>query len=123
MVSIDAVNKNDTVAQIARCSFDVHVLDIMGTLIIGGTLIMLRPDGILDLEYFASVLKKKQITYIQAVPSLLRTFFTFLIETRQLTQAIYLRSVCSSGMTLRKETFSQLFFFPICRRTMHCRSN
>ncbi|CAF1459834.1 unnamed protein product, partial [Adineta steineri] len=97
LVSIDAVNTNDTVVQIARCSFDVHVLDIIGTLIIGGTLIMLRPEGILDLEYFALVLKKKQITYIQAVPSLLRTFFTFLIETHQLIQAMHLRSVCSSG--------------------------
>ncbi|CAF4299620.1 unnamed protein product, partial [Adineta steineri] len=35
MVSIDAVNENDVVAQIARCSFDVHVLDIKGTLAIG----------------------------------------------------------------------------------------
>ena len=97
MVFIDVVNKNDTVVQIARCSFDVHVLDIMGTLLIGGTVVMLRPDGILDLDYFASILKKKQITFIAAVPSLLRIFFNFLLETRHLTQATYLRSVYSSG--------------------------
>ncbi|CAF4096054.1 unnamed protein product [Adineta steineri] len=97
MVSIDAVNKNDIVIQIARCSFDVHVLDIVGTLMIGATLIMLRPDGILDLDYFTSVLKRKQATYIQAVPSLLRTFFTFLKETHRLTPETYFRSVCSSG--------------------------
>jgi non-ribosomal peptide synthetase component F len=100
LVFIDAVNSKDTVVQIARCSFDVHVLDIMGTLLIGGTLIMLRPDGILDLNYFATVLKKKQITYIQAVPSLLRMFFAFLIQTRHSAQEIYFRSVCSSGKSL-----------------------
>ncbi|CAF1216376.1 unnamed protein product [Adineta steineri] len=97
MVSIDAVNNNDIVIQIARCSFDVHVLDIIGTLIIGATLIMLRPDGILDLDYVTFTLKKKQATYIQAVPSLLRTFFTFLKETHHLTSETYFRSVCSSG--------------------------
>ncbi|UJR12903.1 hypothetical protein I4U23_017077, partial [Adineta vaga] len=69
MVSIDAVNRNDIVAQTVRCSFDVHLLEIMGTVIIGGTLVMLRPDGILDLEYFTKVIKQKQINCIQAVPS------------------------------------------------------
>jgi non-ribosomal peptide synthetase component F len=97
MISIGAVDKNDTVAQIARCSFDVHVLDIMGTLIICGTVIMLRPEGILDVDYVVSVLKKKQITYIQAVPSLLRIFFTFLSETRNIADVLFLRSICSSG--------------------------
>ncbi|CAF3541267.1 unnamed protein product, partial [Adineta steineri] len=82
MFLVNAVNEKDTVIQIARCSFDVHVLDIMGTLQLGGTLIMLHPDGILDLEYFASVLARKQVTYIQAVPSLLRAVFTFIRDTR-----------------------------------------
>jgi non-ribosomal peptide synthetase component F len=97
MVSIDAVNVNDTVAQIARSSFDVHVLDVMGTLIIGGTIIMLRPEGILDFDYLASILEKKQTTYMQAVPSLLQNFFTFLVETKSVTKRTYLRSICSSG--------------------------
>ena len=98
MVEIDVVNKNDTVAQIARCSFDVHVLDVLGTLIIGGTVIMLHPEGILDLQYLAATFMNKQITYMQAVPSLLRVFFTFLMETGNATNVAYLRSLCSSGM-------------------------
>ncbi|CAF1412242.1 unnamed protein product [Adineta steineri] len=53
MSFVDAVNSNDIVAQTVRCSFDVHVVEIIGTLILGGTLIMLRPGGILDLEYFS----------------------------------------------------------------------
>ena len=97
MVFPDVVNKNDTVAQVARCSFDVHAQDIMGTLIIGGTLIMFRPGGILDFEYLATMYKRKQITYTQIVPSLLGTFFTFLIETHNFIAAIYLRSLCTSG--------------------------
>ncbi len=97
MVFIDVVNDNDTVAQVARCTFDVHALDIMGTLIIGGTLIMLRPEGILDFDYLATVFETKQITYIQAVPSLLQAFFTFLIETHNFIAVNCFRSLCTSG--------------------------
>jgi non-ribosomal peptide synthetase component F len=97
MVAVDAFNKNDTVGQLSRCTFDVHVQDIMGTLMIGGALIMIHPEGMLDLVYLASVWEKKQITYIQTVPSLLRAFFTFLIQTRKLTTATCLRSLCTSG--------------------------
>ena len=77
--------------------FDVHAQDIMGILIVGGTLIMLRPEGILDFVYLADVFKIKQITYIQTVPSLLRSFFTFLTETQYLVDVICLRSLCTSG--------------------------
>ena len=97
LVLIDVVNKNDTVVQIARCSFDIHVLDIIGTWIIGAALIMLHPGGILDSHYLSTVLKQKQITYIQAVPSLLLTLFTFLIETHNVIPVTSLRSICSSG--------------------------
>lgn len=97
MVAIDALNKDDTVAQIARCSFDVHVLDILGTLVIGGTVIMLHPEGILDMEYLATQFLRKQITYVLAVPSLLRAFFTFLVDTRGMASVRFLRSPSSSG--------------------------
>ncbi|CAF4274257.1 unnamed protein product, partial [Adineta steineri] len=97
MAFIDAVNSNDVVAQTVRCSFDVHLLEIIGTLTLGGTLIMLRPDGILDLEYFSSVIKEKQITCIQAVPSLFRNLFNVFIETCQSIRSLRLRSLCISG--------------------------
>ncbi len=97
MVFADVFKKNDTVGQISRCTFDVHAQDIMGILIIGGALIMLHPGGILDFEYLAEILKKKQITYIQTVPSLLQSFFTFLIETHNSSDVTCLRSLCTSG--------------------------
>ncbi len=97
MVFADVFKRNDTVGQISRCTFDVHAQDILGTLIIGGTLIMLRPGGILDFVYLAAVFKRKQITYIQTVPSLLQSFFTFLTETQNSIDVICLRSLCTSG--------------------------
>ncbi|CAF1557399.1 unnamed protein product, partial [Adineta steineri] len=45
---INSFNKDDTVVQMTRCSFDIHVQEIFGTLLIGGTLIMLHPGGTID---------------------------------------------------------------------------
>ncbi len=97
MVFADVLRRNDMVGQISRCTFDLHALDIMGILIIGGTLIMVRPGGILDFVYLTSVFKTKQITYIQTVPSLLQSFFTFLLEACNSIDVTYLRSLCTSG--------------------------
>ncbi|CAF4047999.1 unnamed protein product, partial [Adineta steineri] len=40
---INSFNKDDTVVQMTRCSFDIHVQEILGTLLVGGTLVMLHP--------------------------------------------------------------------------------
>jgi non-ribosomal peptide synthetase component F len=94
---INSFNKNDTVVQMSRCSFDIHVQEIFGTLMIGATLVMLHPEGTVDLEYLTVVLGKKQITYMHTVPSLLHSFFTF-VELYHNEDAVkYLRSLCSIG--------------------------
>ncbi|CAF4282717.1 unnamed protein product, partial [Adineta steineri] len=45
-----------------RCSFDIHVQEILGTLLVGGTLIMLHPGGTIDFDYLSKVLQNRQIT-------------------------------------------------------------
>ena len=94
----DAFNQRDTIVQMARCTFDIHVEDIMGTLMFGATLIMLRPGGNIDLEYLSTVLQEKQVTYINSVPSLFHTFFTFVQQYDGRDAVKSLRSVCSGGM-------------------------
>ncbi len=84
----------------ARCSFDAHVRDIMGILMIGATLIMLHPEGTIDFEYLSTVLQKKQITCMASVPSLYHSFFAFAEEYNSVNAMEYLRSVCSGGMYL-----------------------
>ncbi|CAF1398994.1 unnamed protein product [Adineta steineri] len=96
-VYINLFNRDDTVVQIARCSFDIHALEILGTLLVGGTLIMLHPHGTLDFMYLSEVLQNKQITYLKAVPSLLHVFFSFIQQNRNMNAVKYLRSFCSGG--------------------------
>jgi non-ribosomal peptide synthetase component F len=96
-VHINSFKKSDTVLQMARCSFDIHLQDIMGTLLIGATLIMLHPKGNLDFDYLTTILRNKQTSYVHTVPSLLYNLFTFLKETNNWHVASCFRSICSGG--------------------------
>ncbi|CAF4017821.1 unnamed protein product, partial [Adineta steineri] len=93
----DVVNERDTILQIARCSYDAHVQDIMGTFMIGACLTMLHPRGIMDFHYLASVMKEKNINCITTVPTIIHNFFTYLQQQNHHNVAQYLRSVCSAG--------------------------
>ncbi|CAF1162005.1 unnamed protein product [Adineta steineri] len=94
---INSFNKDDTVVQMTRCSFDIHVQEILGILLAGGTLIMLHPGGTIDFDYLSEVLKNKQITYLHTVPSLLHSFFTSVEQSNNQNVLKHLRSLCSSG--------------------------
>ncbi|CAF4135124.1 unnamed protein product [Rotaria sp. Silwood2] len=95
--SVNTLNENDTVVQMTRCSFDIHVEDIIGTLIIGATIVMLHPRGMIDFEYLITVLEQKQISFINNVPSIFQSLFTISQEYNARDAMKYLRSVCSGG--------------------------
>ncbi|CAF4062769.1 unnamed protein product, partial [Adineta steineri] len=97
LVHVDIFNKNDIIVQMARCSFDLHVQEILGTLVIGTTVIMLHPQGNYDFEYLSILMEKKQITFLYTVPTLLQLFFKFIKETKKAYVMQYLRSLCTGG--------------------------
>jgi len=91
------LSNNDTIIQMAGCSFDNHLLSLVGTLVSGAALIMLRPEGNMDLDYLASVLNEKQLTVMHCVPSLLNSLFNFLKENHHTSAVKWLRSLFSGG--------------------------
>jgi len=90
-------NEKDTVIQMARCSFDMHIQDIAGTLVAGATLVMLHPQGNVDLKYVAEVLSKKHISYMLVVPTLLESLLYWLKGRNEVSGMKSLRSVCCGG--------------------------
>jgi non-ribosomal peptide synthetase component F len=80
-----------------RCSFDIHVQEVLGTLMIGATVVMLRPRGNIDFDYLTAILIEKQITFIYTVPSLFQSIFAHLEETKSTDVVKFLRSVCTGG--------------------------
>ncbi|CAM4846822.1 unnamed protein product [Rotaria magnacalcarata] len=97
IVEVGILSKKDTVLQMTPCSFDGHLEDIVGTLIVGGTLVMLRPHGHMDFEYLSQALFNHQISYMDSVPTLLVAFFTYLKENSSIDVVKTLRSLCSGG--------------------------
>ena len=81
----------------ARCSFDSHIDETLGLLIIGATVAMLRPKGSMDYEYLATVLTEKQITGIGSVPSFFDKLLIFLRSSSRMTALESLRSLYSGG--------------------------
>jgi non-ribosomal peptide synthetase component F len=96
-IYVNIFNKDDIVVQMARCSFDIHVQQVLGTLMSGATLVMLHPGGSIDFEYLTRVLGEKQITYMNTVPSLLYNLFIFVQKCDNRESIQYLRSLGSGG--------------------------
>ncbi|CAF1642370.1 unnamed protein product, partial [Adineta ricciae] len=96
-VEMGIFNDNDTVVQLARCSFDIHLEEMVGIFIVGGTVVLLNPKGVMDLAYFIDVLVWKQITYFNCVPSFLTALCIYL-DTRVGDRCLdRVRSLCCGG--------------------------
>jgi non-ribosomal peptide synthetase component F len=93
---MDIFNKIDTVVQVSACTFDVHVLEILGVLVFGTTIIMLHPYGNMDLLYLISTLENKQVTYIMAVLSLIKELCD-IMKKRNMPPLTSIRSFCCTG--------------------------
>nr|ACD54728.1 non-ribosomal peptide synthetase, NRPS-like protein [Adineta vaga] len=111
LVHINTFTEMDTIIQMARCSFDIHMQDIVGTLVVGGTLVMLHPKGNMDFEYLTEVLKTKQITFIHAVPTLIYSLFQYIKETKDLLVIESLRTLCASGEAVSTKMINFLATF------------
>ena len=108
---MDLFSYSDTMIQIASCSFDAHVQEIVGSLMVGSSVIMLRPYGNMDLEYTTMVLSVKQISFMMTVP----TLWNRVLECIQSTNHYHLsamRSLCSCGK-YRFEIDKKIIFFAI----------
>ncbi|CAF4434274.1 unnamed protein product, partial [Adineta steineri] len=58
----------DQVLQVAACSWILHMSEIILPLVVGGTLVLLRPNGHLDMDYFSQTLVHQQVTTITIGP-------------------------------------------------------
>ena len=90
-------SEKDTVVQMAECTFDSHMLDIVGTLIISGTVIMLHPNGHMDFTYLLTTLSEKQITYMLYIPSYLCTLCSHVETSSRRPRWTHLRTLVSVG--------------------------
>lgn len=90
---------DEIAAQITQCSFDVHMEEILGTLVTGGTLVILKPGGHMNCEYLTNVIEKNQITFAVFVPTLIVILYEyFQINTHNINRLKSLRCVLTGGI-------------------------
>ncbi|CAF1082295.1 unnamed protein product [Adineta steineri] len=81
----------------ARCSFDIHLFEIVGILMVGAALVMLHPGGTIDYDYLSLVLSIKQVSYMDVVPSTMYTFLSFVQLEKKKDACKYLRCLTGGG--------------------------
>ncbi|MGW7150518.1 non-ribosomal peptide synthase/polyketide synthase, partial [Streptomyces sp. NPDC054878] len=94
----------DRVLHKAPIVFDVSVMELLGTLISGATLVVARPGGHQDPGYLADVIRDQRITVVGFVPSMLDAFL--LSDPGELPS---LRYVSSGGEALSLSTQQRVF--------------
>ncbi|CAF1627454.1 unnamed protein product [Adineta ricciae] len=106
-VYMGVLNSRDNIGQIAACTFDPHIEEILGALMIGSSVIMLHLDGHMDMAYLLQTIRDKQISYALAVPSLLDSLCAY-VRQNKVPPLTTIHTLCSTGEALSKNSV-QLF--------------
>ncbi len=61
----------DIVLHHTPVTFDIHLSEIMATLITGGQVTLLHPNGNLNMNHFSKTISHQQVTCLNIAPSLL----------------------------------------------------
>jgi amino acid adenylation domain-containing protein/non-ribosomal peptide synthase protein (TIGR01720 family) len=105
------LNSSDKVLQKTPFSFDASVWEFYAPLLVGGQLILAKPDGHQAPGYLTELIIKENITILQLVPSLLRV----LLEEENIPNCQSLRRVFCGGEILPWE-LQQRFY----NQLKHC---
>jgi len=95
------INTDMTILQVAPCSFDAHFEEIIGALYFAGTIIMLPPNGNLDLKLMCNLIEIHQITFVLLVPTMIDLLSTYVSNTSNNHQSTLqtLKILSSAGMS------------------------
>ena len=103
--------------QVAACSWILHVSEILSALVVGGTLVLLRPNGHLDMAYFSETVLHQQATSITIGPGLIRTLTHYLETTQRFETFQFVRKLCVVGkckyFIYSQNYVSSLFYFDL----------
>ncbi|CAF4525689.1 unnamed protein product, partial [Rotaria sp. Silwood2] len=82
MIVDGLVRPTDNIFQLASCSWVPHILEMLDFCVSGATLIILKPDGILNLTYLTNLIREQQPTWMMFSPTFLRAFISYFHLTK-----------------------------------------
>jgi acyl-coenzyme A synthetase/AMP-(fatty) acid ligase len=87
----------DQVLQVTTCSWILHLTEVALSLIVGGTLVLLRPGGHLDMAYFSKTLIYQQVTTLLIGPGIIRALTNYLEKNHLFETFSFVRNLCTAG--------------------------
>jgi non-ribosomal peptide synthetase component F len=87
----------DQVLQVAACSWNLHIFETSLALVVGGTLVLLRPNGHLDMAYLSQTLMHQKVTTLTIGPGIIRALTNYIEMTQQLETLKFVRNLCATG--------------------------
>ncbi|CAF4249332.1 unnamed protein product, partial [Rotaria sp. Silwood2] len=78
------------------------------TLMIGGSLVLLHPQGNLDLEYFSLTLFRHNVTYFAGVPSFISFLCDYLEKVQQLGRLARIKVLTFGGEAIVSKAFGKI---------------
>jgi non-ribosomal peptide synthetase component F len=94
---VDMYTAREQVLQVATCSWILHLTEVALPLIVGGTLVLLRPGGHLDMAYFSQTLIYQQVTTLLIGPGIIRALTDYLEKSHIFETFNLVRNLCTAG--------------------------
>jgi non-ribosomal peptide synthetase component F len=95
------INSTDRVLQVAASSFDAHDFEIIGPLSLGGTLVMIKPNGTRDMHYFIETIQRQNVTFMLLVPSFISLLHEYHMNNKDNAKSNYrfgsIRTLAAGG--------------------------
>ncbi|HSS51170.1 MAG TPA: amino acid adenylation domain-containing protein, partial [Thermoanaerobaculia bacterium] len=99
------LGESDVLVHKAPLGFDASVWEILWPLSVGARLVVALPGGHQDVGYLVDLVRQEKVTFLHAVPSLLR----ILVEEEGLAECTSLRWVTTGGEPLPVEVREKFF--------------
>lgn len=94
----DMYTHRDQVLQVAACSWLVHLTEVSVPLAVGGCLVLLRPGGLLNMNYFCHVLKNQKVSTLTIGPALVRALVRHFEVDQQYNVFKHVQNICVAGI-------------------------
>ncbi|CAF1331148.1 unnamed protein product [Adineta steineri] len=105
-VKTNILQNNDVVIQTTGCSWDIHIKEVVGTLLVGAQLVI--PKSSIEMDYLTKLIQNRSITYIHTVPTFTNTLCEYLEKNMQFDRIKTIRSFCSIGEAMEPKTIAKL---------------
>ncbi|CAF4099703.1 unnamed protein product, partial [Adineta steineri] len=110
LVYIKLFSNKDTMMQMANCSYDVHIQEVIGALTVGASIVMLHPEGNMDIKYVVNALNEKEISYLQSVPAYVNNMLEY-VKTNNASKLSNLRTLDVGGEKSTRQLIEKIHVY------------